>query len=171
MNEFVEASRAILRRFDAGLVPGDVGLDLCVVGGAVMPLTFRRDPESRRPRAIFASGESALKARREAAARSGVALDRLEDAARRFVAGSPEPGPTFEGERLTAFAPPADYLLAMKCAALGFGQDGGVEDDIRYLLRFLGLRTPQAALATVSGYLNPRQRPHDLESRLASILR
>lgn len=160
----------VLRRFDEGLSGEDVEIELCVVGGAVIALAFAHMPGTRRPGALFASPEAALRARRSAAERSGVALDRLEDAARKHVHGHAARPMSFEGERLRAFAPPPDYVLAMKCAALRFAPEAGVEDDIRYLLRFQGLRDPQAALDAVSAYLNPRQRPGDLEIRFAAIL-
>lgn len=163
--------RDVLRRFDEGLARDNVDVELCVVGGAVLALTFPHAPQTRRPEGLFASGEASLRARRRAAEASGVALDRLEDAARRLVGGGPDGPTTFEGERLRVLAPPADYLLAMKCAALRFGPDSSVGDDIRYLLRYLGVREPHAALDAVSPYLGPRQRPEDLEAKLAAILR
>lgn len=165
-----DASVAILRRFDRGLQGGAIEMELCVVGGAVISLVFAHDPQTRRPQAIFASKEESLDARREAAGKAGVALDRLEEAARTFVTGGSGRGGAFEGERLRVLAPPPDYVLAMKCAALRFAPEGSVEDDIRYLLRFLGLRDAGAAAETVSAYLNPRQRPEDLESRLAAMI-
>ncbi|MBT8489348.1 MAG: hypothetical protein HKN72_04645 [Gemmatimonadetes bacterium] len=167
MNHDDAAARALLLRFDRGLADQRIEMELCVVGGAVITLNFARAPRTRRPRALFASSGAALAARRHAAERAGVALDRLEEAARTVVTGQ---AAAFEGERLRVFSPPPDYVLAMKCAALRFVPEGGVEDDIRYLLRFLGVRDPAAAVDVVSGYLTPRQRPEDLESRLASLI-
>ena len=160
----------VLRRFDEGLEDENVEIELCVVGGAVIALAFNHMSGTRRPGALFAPAEAALRARRNAAERSGVALDRLEDAARKLVHASPPRPGSFEGERLRVFAPPPDYVLAMKCSALLFAPEVSVEDDVRYLLRFLGLRDPKAALDAVSGYLNPRQRPDDLETRFTAIL-
>lgn len=157
-----------LRNFDLGLAGTGIEMELCVVGGAVIAFAFARVPGTRRPRSLFATADEALEARRHAAARSGVALDRLEEAARAVVAG---PSALFEGERLRVFSPPPDYVLAMKCAALEFAPDGSVEQDIQYLLRFLGLRDAATAVDVVSAYLNPRQRPGDLESRLAAMIR
>ncbi len=165
-----DSALRVLQRFDQGLEDENVETELCVVGGAVIALAFNHMPATRRPGALFASAEAALRARRSAAERSGVALDRLEDAARKLVHdSSPRPG-SFEGERLRVFAAPPDYVLAMKCSALLFAPEGSVEDDVRYLLRFLGLRDPTAALDVVSAYLNVRQRPDDLEIRFAAIL-
>ena len=58
----------------------------------------------------------------------------------------------------------------MRCAALAFAPGRDPEDDIRYLLRYIGVGDAEEAAALVDRYLNPRQRPADLETRLAKLL-
>jgi hypothetical protein len=41
------------------------------------------------------------------------------------------------------------YLLAMKCAAMRLGEEFHDVDDVRYLLRHLGISTVDEALAVV----------------------
>lgn len=171
MSPEAQGAAELLRRFDAGLSGEGVELELCVVGGAVLGFAFASEPSTRRPSALFASPDAALRARRRAAEKGRVAIDRLEDAARTSIVAGGGASAGFEGEHLKVLAPPPDYALAMKCAALHFTPDPSVEDDIRYLLRYMGLREAGDALDLVDAYLNPRQRPPDLESRLVAMLR
>ena len=166
----VAQEAALLRRFDEALAGEDVSLELCVVGGAVIQLAFRSHRATRRPRALFPSPHDVLEARRRAAERGKVALDRVEDAARQHVARYGQGGGSYEGRAVRAFDAPPDYVLAMKCAGLAFVDDPGAHDDIRYLLRFMGIRRPTDALAVIDQYLNERQRPADLEEQLTTIL-
>jgi len=86
----------------------------------------------------------------------------LNDAVKGFLAADLKPIvydlPQFENLRVTA--PPAEYLLAMKCMAarIASGPDsGGDVDDIRFLVRHLGLASAAEALVIVSGYY-PKSR-------------
>lgn len=166
----IDASHGLLKRFDGALAEEGVEIELCVVGGAVIQLAFAAQPESRRPRSLFAPPGDAGRARRKAAERGKVPLDRLEDAARALAGGSEGEATSYDGRALRVFAAPPDYVLAMKCCGLAFVDDGRAEDDIRYLLRFLGLRSTSEVLTVIEPYLNPRQRPVDLASRLDAIL-
>lgn len=171
MSAAPDAPETLLRRFDEALGVEAVELELCVVGGAVIPLAFDAQPPSRRPSALFPPRQAVNEARRRAAASGRVPLDRLDEAARALTRRTPEEGPSiFEGHRLRVFAASPDYVLAMRCAALSFAPEAGVEDDVRYLLRYLGLRDAPEAVTVVSHYLNPRQRPADLEERLARLM-
>jgi len=161
---------ALLARFDEALSEEDLSLELCVVGGAVMRLSFRAHPATRRPRALFIDRQAGLDSIRRAAERGGIPFDRLEDAAREHTGPAEEGLGVYEGRSLRVLAAPPDYVLAMKCAALSFAPEPGSEDDIRYLLRFLGVRTANAAMTLVRRYLTSRQRPADLEKRLGRLL-
>lgn len=163
-------SGELLSRYDHALAGRGVVVELCVVGGAVLRLAFTAEPVTRRPRAVLADPELALDARRRAAEKGGVAMDRLQAAARELVGRHGGPGGAFEGRALRVFRAPADYVLAMRCLALAFAPETGTEDDIRYLLRFMGVHRIDEAMALVDRYLNPRQRPADLEIRLERLL-
>ena len=61
--------------------------------------------------------------------------------------------PQFDGLRITA--PTAEYLLAMKCMASRIvyaDSDPSDVADIRFLLRHLGIRAPEAAQAVVGRF-------------------
>ena len=62
------------------------------------------------------------------------------------------------------------YALALKCAAMRLGP--GLfreEEDVRYLLRSMNLASTEDAMASLRGYLEPRQLPSDLGERLESL--
>lgn len=50
------------------------------------------------------------------------------------------------------FCADANYLLAMKCLALRIGEEFQDLDDIRYLLRHIGIRNYDEALGIISKY-------------------
>ncbi len=58
----------------------------------------------------------------------------------------------------------------MKSAALSVSQSPGDEDDIRFLLRLLNVREPEAALDIVHRYFKPSQLVPDVRGRLAALL-
>jgi hypothetical protein len=49
------------------------------------------------------------------------------------------------------------YLLAMKCAAMRLGEEFRDLDDVRYLLRYLDIRSAEQALAVVTKYFDESQ--------------
>ena len=49
-------------------------------------------------------------------------------------------------------------------------EGSGPEEGVRYLLRFLDISSPAAAMARIEPYLTRRQLPDDIEERLTAIL-
>lgn len=147
-----------------------VAAELCAVGGAVMHLAFAAEPGTRRPSALFASPDAVDRAAGRVAREAGLPSDWLNPAVREFVGTSPDSAVAYEGENLRVFAAPPDYVLAMTCASLEFAPATSTEGDIRYLLRFLELRSASRAMEVIDRYLNPRQRSDDLEARLGRLL-
>lgn len=147
-----------------------VAAELCVVGGAVMRLTFAAEPRTRRPRALFASPDAVDRAARRVAEDTGLPPDWLNTAVRDYVGTAPDSATAYESESLRVFAAPPDYVLAMKCCSLAFLPAATTESDIRYLLRLLDLHSPDQAMRVIDRYLGPRQRPADLETRLGHLL-
>jgi len=145
-----------------------VAAELCLVGGAVIPFVFHANPESRRPGALLASGEHLAAATDQACPeldttwvnRAALHVTRISEA--RFYAGP----------NLSVLEPPAGYVLAMKCLTIawGSGQPRTTDRDLSYLIRFLGLSQPDAALERIATYLNDRQMPTDLATRLSGLM-
>lgn len=154
------ASRALtaadIRRL-FGLLDADLGKhgvtgELYLVGGAVMCLAFHAREATKDVDALFEPARLV----REAAARVGVAagLDAswLNDAVKGYLSPRGEFTPFLELPHLQVFVAHPRYLLALKCAALRLGEEFHDLDDVRYLLRHLDIRTPEAALAIVTRY-------------------
>lgn len=168
-----EVSAWTLRRWALlGEALGEEGVaaELCVVGGAVMHLAFTAEPGTRRPSALFAPPDAVDRAAGRVARDAGLPSDWLNPAVRDYIGTSPDSAVAYEGENLRVFAAPPDYVLAMKCASLAFAPATSTEGDIRYLLRFLELRSALRAMEVVDRYLSPRHRPDDLEDRLGRLL-
>lgn len=147
--------------------------ELCLVGGAIIPLVFAAHPQSRRPRDLFGDKRQLEEAAAEVQRRLGLPSDWLRQSVRGLIGAGGPGSPFFHGTSLRVFDAPPDYVLAMKCAALQFQakeEAAEVERDIGYLLRFLGIEQADQALAVVGQYLNERQRPPDLLESIQRIL-
>jgi hypothetical protein len=150
--------------------------ELCVVGGAVLPLSFHARPKSRRVAALFAPLSTIDDVTRRITEEAGLGPDWLPEAARRLV-GHPANGGRFHDDAcLRILAAPPGYVLAMKCAHMAFLRPDDVEEaaigaDVRYLLRYLGLRSPGDAMDYIARYLTERQHPANLRQHIAELLR
>jgi uncharacterized protein (DUF1778 family) len=157
------------------LQAADVEAELCVVGGAVLTLTFHARPRSRRPDALFAPLSTMDDLTRRITEQSDLGPHWLPEAAKRLVEQPGIGGRFHERAGLRVFAAPPGYVLAMKCAHMRFVKTNDLEDaaigaDVRYLLRYLGLRSPADAMDYVARYLTERQHPPDLSERVAALL-
>jgi hypothetical protein len=150
---------ALIRRsFDAlneelkarGVV-GEIGL----CGGAVMCLVFDARRATKDVDAIFAPARELREAAARVAEPLGVPENWLNDAAKGYFAGSPPQQEVLNLSNLRVWSPTADYMLAMKCVAARF--DTHDRDDVLFLIKHLGLRSPSEVFAVVSRYY-----PHQL---------
>ena len=169
-----EVPRAELRvRFevlDSELGARGVACELCTVGGAVMSLVFRAEPDTRHVRALFAP-EGLLREAGEAVAEArGLSARWIPETVRGYVGPGTEQRAFLELPHLKVYAARAEYLLAMKCAALRLGPEAGGRDDLQYLLRYLNLSTGEDALQVVHGYFNERQLPADVRETVDALL-
>lgn len=157
-----------LARLNAELHDRGVAAELCLVGGAVMPFVFQANPESRHPRALLASDEHLTAATADA-------FPELESTwvnrAALYVTRIGEAG-FYAATHLSVLEPPAECVLAMKCLALEWGPGSAptAERDLSYLTRFLGMSHPEHALERIGTYLNDRQIPSDLATRLPQLI-
>ncbi|MND05624.1 hypothetical protein D3C83_265390 [compost metagenome] len=58
----------------------------------------------------------------------------------------------------------------MKCAAMRLGEEFRDLDDVRYLLRYLNITTPDEAMAVVTRYFDASQLPHKTRLALEELL-
>ena len=132
-------------------VVGEIGL----LGGAVMYLVFQAREATRNVDAIFAPTREIREAVRVVARAHGLPEDWLNDAAKGFILSSPPRLQVLDLPNLRVWTPTADYLLAMKCVAARF--DTHDADDVAFLIRHLGLKTPEAVFERITRYY-PRER-------------
>ena len=71
---------------------------------------------------------------------------------------------------LKVFCADANYLLAMKCLAMRIGEEFQDLDDIRYLLRHIGIRNYDAALEVIAKYYPIDRFPQKTLYALEEIL-
>ena len=132
-------------------VKGEVG----ICGGAVMCLVFNARRATKDVDAIF---EPTVEIRTSAVAvarETGLPEDWLNDAAKLYFHVDPPREPVLELSHLRVWAPGAGYMLAMKCISARF--DSSDLDDVRFLIDYLGLDTPEQVLSIIEKYY-----PHKL---------
>lgn len=128
--------------------------ELYLVGGAVMCLALEARDSTRDVDGFFRPTRVVREAARRVAARAGVPETWLNDAVKGFLS----PQGSFERyldlPHLKVFVAAPAYLLAMKCAALRLGEEFHDLEDVRFLLRYLDVRTADEALAIVTRYFD-----------------
>jgi hypothetical protein len=148
---------AALRRLDEILQERGVIGELCLLGGTIMVLAFRARASTKDVDAIFQPARDVREAATEVPSDMGLPDGWLNDGAKKSLSERHEETesdlPQFPGLRVTA--PTAEYMLAMKCMAsrlaAGPGERGD-EEDIRFLIRYLGLNSAEEAMNVVERY-------------------
>ncbi len=102
--------------------------------------------------------------------RSKVKADWLNDGVKGFSSAQGEFAPFLELDHLRVMVALPEYLLAMKCLAMRIGTEFHDEDDVRYLLRHLDIRTHDKALAAITKYYPWERFPQKTLSALAELL-
>jgi hypothetical protein len=128
--------------------------ELYLVGGAVMCLAFDAREATKDVDALFKPARVIRQAAARVAVRAGVAETWLNDAVKGYLGTRAEFDPFLELPHLKVFIAQPRYLLAMKCAAIRLGEEFHDLDDVRYLLRYLNVSTPEEALAIVTRYFD-----------------
>ena len=144
--------------------------ELFVVGGAVMCLAYAARPSTQDVDALFRPPGEVREAAARVAARAGVAADWLNDGVKGFVSAQGDFAPFLELDHLRVMFAQPEYLLAMKCLALRIGAEFHDEDDVRYLLRHLDVRSYQRALDIITKYYPFERFPQKTLYALAELL-
>jgi hypothetical protein len=132
----------------------DAGIrgELYVVGGAVMCLAYNARASTFDVDALFLPAETVRKAAARAAAKSGISEDWLNDAAKAYFSQRADFAPFLELDHLRVMVAEPTYLLAMKCVAMRIGAEFHDEDDVRFLLRLLDIRSYERAIELITKY-------------------
>jgi len=144
--------------------------EVYVVGGAVMCLLLDARDATRDVDAFFKPTRLIREAAARVAARADVPSTWLNDAAKGFLSPRGEFVPYWERPHLRVFVAEPRYLLAMKCAAMRLGEEFHDLEDVRYLLRHLGITSLEEALAIVTRYFEEDQLPAKTRLALEELL-
>lgn len=125
---------------------GEVG----ICGGAVMCLVFQTRRATKDVDGIFVPAAEMREAIAAAGRSVGAPEDWLNDAAKGFFACNPPRQEVASYSNLRIWAPTAEYMLAMKCVSARY--DSADRDDVIFLVKHLGLKSPDEAFAIISKY-------------------
>jgi len=157
-------------------------IDLAVFGGVAMMLTFSARPTTRDVDAVALTDGAFVRgaAKRIATARDWPG-DWLNDAVKGFLSSRQSDSDTLALFRtypsestpgLRVFVARPEYLLAMKCIAMRIDMPGVASDieDIKVLVRKLGLTTATEVLDIVSYYYPEREIPAKTQFGVEEIM-
>ena len=132
--------------------------EICIVGGAAMILAFGSRESTRDIDALVMAPASVRTAAAQVAEVNGLPTNWLNDGAKGFASGqSMETKEILKFSHLRVVAPPAEYILAMKCLAARVGLDEHDKEDTKFLMKHIGLRSASAVLEIVEKYY-PKER-------------
>jgi predicted nucleotidyltransferase len=152
--EILAAFRALNDELSRDGIKAEVG----VVGGAAMVLALNARKATRDVDAVFEPATRVRDAAARVAASQRLPIDWLNDAAKGYMPADTEPRSIIlDLPHLVVWTPPLNYLLAMKAIAARF--DSQDAQDLRTLVRHLGLRRVEQVLEVVEGYYPRNQIP------------
>lgn len=126
--------------------------ELYLVGGAVMCLAYDARPSTADVDAYFRPAAAVRKAAARAAAKAGLSPDWLNDSVKGYLSADGDFAPFLELDHLRVMVAEPQYLLAMKCLAMRIGAEFHDEEDVRYLLRHLDVRSYDQAVDILARY-------------------
>ena len=126
--------------------------ELYLVGGAVMCLAYNARPSTADVDALFRPVAAVRKAAARAAVRAQMPEDWLNDGVKGYLSREADFAPFLELDHLKVLVARPEYLLAMKCLAMRIGAEFHDEEDVRFLLRLLDVRTYDQALTIIQKY-------------------
>jgi hypothetical protein len=141
-----------------------------MAGGAVMCLAFHARNATRDVDASFEPSVAVLDAALRVAAKLGVPDTWLNDAVKGYLSDRGSWEPFLELSHLKVYHASAEYMLAMKCLAMRAGEGYRDEDDVRYLLRTLGLRGYEHATEILGRYYSLEEYPESALRTLRELL-
>jgi hypothetical protein len=150
-----EMIRSLLESLNDELATRGVVGEIGLCGGAVMCLVFDARNSTKDVDAVFEPTREIREAAAVVARAHGVAEDGVNDAVRGFFLSDPARQDVMDLPNLRVWAPTPEYMLAMKCASARF--DSLDRDDVTFLIRHLGLTSPDAVFEVI-GPFYPRER-------------
>ena len=144
--------------------------ELFIVGGAVMCLVYARRPSTQDVDAVFRPPTEVREAAARVAAQARVKADWLNDAVKGFMSSQGDFAPFLALDHLRIMTAQPEYLLAMKCLSMRIGAEFHDEDDVRFLLRLLEIRSYEKAVTVISKYYPLERFPQKTLYALTELL-
>jgi hypothetical protein len=144
--------------------------ELFLVGGAVMCLAYAVRSTTQDVDAVFRPPAEVREAAARVAIRARVNPDWLNDGVKGFMSAQGGYAAFMEFDHLRVMVAQPEYLLAMKCLAMRIGFEFHDEDDIRYLLRHLDIRSFEQAVEIITKYYPLERFPQKTLYALPDLL-
>ena len=144
--------------------------ELFLVGGAVMCLAYAARPSTQDVDALFRPAREIREAAARVAVQTGIQPDWLNDGVKGFLSERGQFSPFLELDHLRVMVAQPEYLLAMKCLSLRIGAEFHDEDDVRYLLRHLGIDSHEQAVAVITRFYPLERFPQKTLYALGELL-
>ena len=164
----IDRIRELFAALDEELAKQGVIGEVGICGGAVMCLVFQARRATKDVDAIFEPTQAIRAAAKAVAARLNVPEDWLNDAAKAFFHVDPPREDVLNLPNLRAWAPTAEYMLAMKCISARF--DSNDQDDTRFLIEYLQLKSPAEVFQIIEPYYPRRLIPPKTQFLVEEIL-
>jgi hypothetical protein len=144
--------------------------ELFLVGGAVMCLAYNARPSTQDADGWFRPAKQVREAAARVALRAHLDPQWLNDGVKGFLSEQGEFTAFIEFDHLRVMVAQPEYLLAMKCLAMRIGAEFHDEDDVRYLLRHLDVRSPEQAIAIITRFYPIEGFPQKTLYAIAELL-
>jgi hypothetical protein len=144
--------------------------ELFLVGGAVMCLAYDARPSTQDADGWFRPARQVREAAARVAARAHLDPHWLNDGVKGYLSEQGQFAPFLELDHLRVMVAMPEYLLAMKCLAMRIGAEFHDEDDVRYLLKHLDMRSTEQVLATITRFYPVERFPQKTLYALAELL-
>ncbi len=144
--------RDLLESLNSELATTETVGELYLVGGAVMCLALSARPSTLDIDAVFRPVTKVRAAAKRVAAAAGVDPYWLNDGVKGYLSAQGDFAPFLDLSHLRVMVAEPPYLFAMKCLAMRLGAEFHDEEDVRFLLRLLDLRSYEQALAIIARY-------------------
>jgi hypothetical protein len=162
--------RRLFELLNEELRQSGVSGELYLVGGAVMCLAYNARPSTADVDALFRPTREVREAAARAAAKAGIPAEWLNDGVKAYLTERGDFAPFLELSHLRIMVAKPEYLLAMKCLAMRIGAEFHDEDDVRFLLRLLDIRSYDPAVAVITRYYPLERFPQKTLYALQELL-
>jgi hypothetical protein len=162
--------RRLLELLNEELRQSEIAGELYLVGGAVMCLAYNARPSTADVDAVFRPAAQVRKAAERAAVKANMPAEWLNDGVKGFLSENADFAAFLELDHLRVMVAQPHYLLAMKCLAMRIGAEFHDEEDVRYLLRHLDIRSHGQALEIITKYYPLERFPQKSRYALEELL-